>query len=83
MSLPTILPVVIHLLLESDHVPLLEAELTGVLRLKIIQRLGCGLGHLGGGGGRGVPREGRIKKLCWQDIAHLGEGTPELKPELN
>ena len=32
-------PIFIELLLEVDHVSLLEAELTGVLRLKVVESL--------------------------------------------
>ena len=53
------LPIIIHFLLEGDHVALLEAELPRVLRLEVIQRLTSGLGQLGGGGAGRVAGGGR------------------------
>ena len=54
-------PVVIHFLLEGDDVPLLEAELPGVLRLEVVQSLAGGLGQLGGRGAGRIP--GRASSL--------------------
>ena len=44
------LPVVINFLFEGDDVSLLEAELPGILRLKVVQRLTAWLRQLGGRG---------------------------------
>ena len=48
------LPIIIHFLLESNDISLLESQLPSILRLKVIQSLGRWLGQVGGGGAGGV-----------------------------
>ena len=57
-------PVIIQLLLEDDHVPLLESQLSRVLRIKVIESLTAGLSTLlSGGADRAVPEINSIFRL--------------------
>ena len=57
------LPIIIDFLLEGDHVALLEAELPGVFRLEVVQRLTGWLGQLGGRGAGRVAGGGRHARV--------------------